>query len=369
MLEKKMKGAENVEKDFLYPLRRIHGLLHDSLLTYKNKCDLKVKYRREIQQKRKHNSKTVFLVLTPEHTNLGDHAIAYAEAELLKCNGVDYVEITGKQLVELQKNKCLNSMNGYPILINGGGNLGTLWFDVEQLMRDIIRANPRSCIFILPNTIYYEDTEYGKREFEQSVSIYNTHKNLYIYAREQISYDKMKDVYRSVKLVPDMVLSMNWCDIETERMGCLLCLRKDCERLCTEKEEEQLYSMLQTVFGEELHYTDMHAMRDVQIVDRTIALRKKRIEFQKAALVVTDRLHGMILCAITGTPCIVINSRSPKVKGCYEWIRHLKYIKFCDNIDDILEVYQSIPSENNHYDNSHLVKYYNELTNDVLEKI
>ena len=127
--------------------------------------------------------------------------------------------------------------------------------------------------------------------------------------------------------------------------------------------------MLQTVFGEELHYTDMHAMRDVQIVDRTIALRKKRIEFQKAALVVTDRLHGMILCAITGTPCIVINSRSPKVKGCYEWIRHLKYIKFCDNIDDILEVYQSIPSENNHYDNSHLVKYYNELTNDVLEKI
>lgn len=323
------------------------------------------------REKKKANPKTVFLVLTPEHSNLGDHAIAKAETDLLICNGIDYVEITGFQLYTLQKTGFLSVMNGRPILINGGGNMGTLWFEAEKFMRDIIIHNPRSPIFILPNTIYYEDTDYGRQEFERSKTIYNAHKNLHIYARERVSYEKMKDVYHTVKLIPDMVLSLNWSDDATyqERKGCLLCLRSDLEGICTADQKKQLYDTLKPVFDGDVRFSDMHHSANVSVAAREDALLQKRKEFQSARVVVTDRLHGMILCAITGTPCVVIDSVSPKVKGCYEWIKHLDYIKFCETTADILPVIRSFHGETYIYDNKCFSHYYDDLICDIKKEI
>lgn len=323
------------------------------------------------RKKKRANPQTVFLVLTPEHTNLGDHAIASAETDLLIRNGMDYVEITGRQLCMLQKAGYISAMNGRPILINGGGNMGTLWFDVEELMRDIISHNPRSPIFILPNTIYYEDTDFGRQEFERSKAIYNAHRNLHIYARESLSYEKMKDVYRAVKLVPDMVLSLNWSDKVTSqvRKGCILCLRNDLESIYTTEQKQQLYDTLKSVFGGDVRFSDMHYSDDVSVAAREDALLEKRMEFQSAQLVVTDRLHGMILCAITGTPCVVVNSVSPKVKGCYEWIKHLEYIRFCETPADILPAIHSVQGKTYIYDNKCFLPYYDDLICDIKKEI
>ena len=71
----------------------------------------------------------------------------------------------------------------------------------------------------------------------------------------------------------------------------------------------------------------------------------------------------MIFCAITGTPCIVVNSRSPKVRGCYEWIRHLDYIRFIDDPAALAAEYATIPQTAHVYDNSSLQHYYDELSN------
>lgn len=300
---------------------------------------------------------------------MGDHAIALAETQLLKKMGIDYVEITGKRLEEIQSKKCLNLMNGSPIFINGGGNLGTLWYDVEQLMRDVVIANPKSPIYIMPNTIYYEDSEWGSKEFERSKEIYNAHKNLHIFARERISYAKMKDTYSHVKLVPDMVLSLNWSAGQTEREGCLLCIRNDCERLCTEQEERELYDKLHTIFGGNICRIDTHAKHAVPIEEREQALKEKYMEFRKASLVVTDRLHGMIFCAITGTPCIVINSRSPKVKGCYEWIKDLEYVQYCDSMSDVLSALKRVPMKDFEYDNRYILRYYDSLIDEINSSI
>ena len=93
------------------------------------------------------------------------------------------------------------------------------------------------------------------------------------------------------------------------------------------------------------------------------------MEFAGAKLVITDRLHGMVFCAITGTPCIVVDSKSPKVRGCYEWIKNLDYIRFVDDTAQISEEFQKIPKQEHRYDNSHLMKYYEELAQDILGKL
>lgn len=310
----------------------------------------------------------VFLIMTPEHGNLGDHALAYAGTRMLKQLGIPYFEITSWQVDRLSRRKLLRILNGYPILLNGGGYLGALWPDEERRTREVIRSNPDSPIMILPNTIYYPDTPEGRQEAEKSAEIYNGHPNLRLYAREQSSYEKMSALYRNVKLVPDMVLSLDGIKGETSRSGCILSLRRDCEKTRTNDDEMRLCSVVSSLFGDNV--TDLDMVKNYSILpkDRENALREQFHRFTSSQLVVTDRLHGMIFSALTETPCIVIDSKSPKVRGCYEWIKDLGYICFADSPEKIRELYKTMPQQCS-YSNDHLQSYYNVLKEDIASKL
>lgn len=343
--------------DILYPLRRLHGQMHDAGERYK--------LRRTYIKEFKKNPNTVFLILTPEHGNLGDHAIAQAETELLTRLGINYIEITGQRLDKMKWANQLDILNGFPVLFQGGGYLGTLWPKSEELLRCVILKNPKSKFTFFPNTIFYEPSEWGQGELCKSVELYNRHKHLTLYAREQISYDFMKPIYRDVRLVPDMVLSLKKDNYNIDRKGCLLCLRGDCEKTRTLAQDEIIRQQAEKLFGTQVSDTDMVISGRVPVEKRENALNEKFKQFASAELVITDRLHGMIFCAITGTPCIVLDSKSPKVRGCYEWIKHLDYIRFADKPEDIVDEYQKIPEGPHHYDNSHLTHYYESLAQDI----
>lgn len=352
-------------KDILYPLRRLHGQMHEARI----RAEFRLKYRNQFRAMRKKNPKTVFLVLTPEHGNLGDHAIAYAETTMLKKHGIDYYEVSGHTLYEWKYQGVLDLMNTFPILINGGGNLGTLWMSIEEVEREIIQKNSKSPVYVLPNTIFYEDSDWGRDEFQKSKKIYNQHRHLHLYARENTSYEVMRKAYRNVKLIPDMVLSLDQQGIKQKREGCLLCLRGDCEKTRTEKQEQMIRQQAADLFGANVTDTDMVVGERIAIEERESALQAKFAEFSAVKLVITDRLHGMIFCAITGTPCIVVDSKSPKVRGCYEWIKDLDYIRFADDVSQIAEEYRKIPQTEHVYDNSHLKHYYEELAQDILSSL
>lgn len=353
--------------DFLYPLRRLHGWLHDYPQYRKDRKALKAPYVQKIKAFQKSKTPFVFLVMTPEHGNIGDHAIAYAETEMLRRAGISYIEITGKQLFSLKFHNLLGLMNGFPILMQGGGYLGTFWFDAEKALRDILQKTPRSRIILLPNTIFYEETDWGHEELQKSIEVYNKHRRLTIYAREKASYNLMKPIYRDVRLMPDMVMSLPPQHTKEKRHGCLLCLRGDHERTRTDEQEKILRQHFRDIFGEDVSDTDMVVPHRVPVEDRDHVIHAKLEEFSRAKLVITDRLHGMVFCAITGTPCIVVDSKSPKVRGCYEWIRHLEYIRFADNASDIPSVYAELSDKPHVYDNSSLLPYYEKLAKVVKE--
>ena len=286
----------------------------------------------------------VFLVFTPEHANLGDHAIALAETRLLQKNNILFLEITGAQLFELAQYGFLDMMNGSPIFINGGGNLGTLWPDIEEMIRLIIKKNPDSPITIFPSTIYYAPDVQGEQQFACSKEIYNGHRDLVIYARENLSYETMKDSYRDVRLMPDMVLSLNEQRTGV-RQGCILCLRDDVERTLNATQREQIDEVAKTLFGSNVKEINTVREENVPVLQREQALQQIFDTFGSAELVITDRLHGMIFCAVTGTKCVVLDSRSPKLRGCYEWIQHLPYIVFAEGPETIPELYAKLASE------------------------
>lgn len=353
--------------DILYPLRRLHGQIYEWEQRQKRRREAYRSVILPLRRKIKQNPNAVLLVMTPEHGNLGDHAIAMAEADLLQKHEIPFIEITGYQLEVLKRNDALKLMNSRVILVNGGGNLGTLWMDVEDLQREIIQRNPRSLIMILPNTAFYEESEWGHAELRKSIQIYNHHRNLTIYAREKTSYDFMKPIYKDVRLMPDMVMSLKEDDRKNERSGCLLCLRGDCEKTRTDAQEQIIREQAHALFGDHVKDSDMISGNHIPVAQRETELDRKFEEFSSAQLVITDRLHGMVFCAITGTPCIVVDSKSPKVRGCYEWIKHLDYIRFADDVADIAQEYGKIPQKVHHYDNFNILHYYEELAKVVKE--
>lgn len=287
------------------------------------------------------HSQPVFLVFTPEHANLGDHAIAYAEAKMFNRLGIHFFEITGHQLYTLRHYNYLKMLNRATVFVNGGGNLGTLWPDIESMNRSLVEQLPDATICFFPNSIYYEDSPNGRDELQKSVEIYNKHPKLFLYAREELSFSLMKSLYRHVKLSPDMVLSLTPNLDSSERSGCLICMRDDVERTVSEADYKTICLMAASYF-EKVNFTNTVLDHNVSVKDREAELCKKLQEFSRAELVITDRLHGMIFCAITGTKCVVLSGRSPKIQGCYESLKGLGFIRITNNPEEVFQEYEKL---------------------------
>lgn len=309
--------------------------------------------------------KRVFWLITPTHGNLGDQAIAKAERIMLEKNKIRFLEITGDRMFDLMDKKMLRIFNGNPILMHGGGYLGTLWFNDEILVRNILKANPDSKILFFPNTLYFESDEKGQKELALSNKIYNAHKHTKFYAREKQSFQLFNDMGVKVGLAPDIVMSLKEDRSSDKRSGCMMLLRSDCEKTRSEEMDRQIGESAKKIFGNNIKWSDTVVPYRITIKRRNAELERFFNELRSSELIITDRLHGMIMAAITGTPCIVLNSKSPKVMGCYEWIRDLDYIKICEDPLTIPELYSQMPHGDQHYDNSKLVKKYQDLVKDI----
>lgn len=311
-----------------------------SYIKGKTLCSLKLVL--PILRYRMRHDTPVFLVFTPEHANLGDHAIAYAEKQMFGRLNISFYEVTGAQLYTLRHYKFLKVLNHASVFVSGGGNLGTLWPEIESMNRSLIGELTDATICILPNSIYYDDSPDGQRELQKSIEIYNRHPRLYLYAREKLSFSLMQSIYRHVKLSPDMVLSLTPSLEQGKRSGCLICMRDDVERTISEDDFKSICEVAAAYF-EKVSFTNTVLDHNVSVQDREAELNKKFQEFSRAELVITDRLHGMIFCAITGTKCIVLSGKSPKIQGCYEKLKEVGFIRIANNAEDMFLKYKELP--------------------------
>ncbi len=244
--------------------------------------------------------------------------------------------------------------------------MGNQWMGEEVLRRDVTALFPDNPTIIFPQTIYYTPDEAGQLEQKQSVPIYNGKKNLTLVAREQTSCEIMGQLYpdTALLLTPDIVLSatMETFGVEPgDRDGVLLCMRSDAERSMSDEDRNAVEAALQEQ-GFSYRKTDMYCKEAVTKENRSDRVREKMQEFVSAKLVITDRLHGMVFAAITGTPCIVFSNYNHKVRGTYEWIKYLPYIRYAETVKDV-ERYlpELLEMENCQYDNSPLLPYFEKL--------
>lgn len=289
---------------------------------------------------RKTYGKCYILIATPTHGNLGDQAIAYAQRIMLqKCGyGNQIVEFSNEYYCafkhRIEKKICAMDT----VIIDGGGNLGSLWPENEEKMQDIVNRFHKNKIIIFPNTLYYSNSEEAQNLLMKSKRVYNNHQQLTMIARDRASFMAMQKHYPNVTilLTPDVVLSLDGYDYkDISRKGAMLCFRDDHEKTSEVQQDEIRIQFakrgLSCVNGSTLIQGG-----GINNNNREEKLLAKLKEFAHYEIVITDRLHAMVFCALTGTPCVVLNNISKKVSGVYEWIKYLPYITITNNPESIM---------------------------------
>ncbi|MDR4227989.1 pyruvyl transferase [Bacillus mojavensis] len=279
------------------------------------------------------HKKKIILTLLPSHDNLGDHAIAYASKAFLEQEYSDFeiVEVDMKDIYKSAKALIRSRHPEDMVFIIGGGNMGDLYRYEEWTRRFIIKTFHDYQIVQLPATVHFSDTKKGRKELERAQKIYNAHPGLLLMARDETTYQFMKRHFKEKKILkqPDMVLYLDRSNASAEREGVYICLREDQESVLQEEQRNRVKAALFDEFGEIKAFTTTVGRR-VSRDTREQELEALWSKLQSAEAVVTDRLHGMIFCALTGTPCVVIRSFDHKVMEGYQWLKEVPMMKLIE---------------------------------------
>ena len=277
--------------------------------------------------------KTIYLLLTPAYASIGDQAIAWAEERWLAARYPD------RRLCVLDEEQTLRCLPGILaesppdtlFFLQGGGNLGTLYPAVEERRRQVIRTLGTRPAVLFPQSVWFENEEAAR----QSAETYSR-PNLTLFAREKGSLSLMERWYPRAKvcLRPDIVYSL-WPTVrrrDLPRTRVLVSLRADKESAFPDR-RQALLEKLRVVWPEMEEYK-MYRGGTVGPEQRAALVEQTVQTFNTARLIVTDRLHGVIFAAVTGTPCVALPNAYYKNRENYgAWLRGVNYIAFCPDAD------------------------------------
>ncbi|MDE6743995.1 MAG: polysaccharide pyruvyl transferase family protein [Lachnospiraceae bacterium] len=290
--------------------------------------------------------KTVILMGTPLHGNLGDQAIAYSEYVFFQKLGYRTVEIPSPYVSKYIKLWKL-LIGSKRVYIHGGGFIGALWPKEHDMLLQILNAFLENEIIILPQTIDFGDDDSLIDEFNSALK---KCKNVVICAREKFSYQKYYEKINFAKmfLIPDMVLFLEPLHLKVKKDSkkAVFCMRTDKEKMVSDND---IKDFIQNVC---LLSPDMEIIKTdtVQNIFATPAKRKKLVEdkieeFSKANLLITDRLHGMVFGYLAGVPVAVLSNINHKVSGIYDWIKENTKIRMMNSTKEFGDFCQEILSE------------------------
>ena len=305
-------------------------------------------------------NKNIFIFLGADYGNLGDVAITYAQIKYLRERYSDYnvIELPISQTaIGIKAVKSVINKDDVVALI-GGGNTSDLYDDIEWLRQLVILNFRNHRIVAFPQTFDFSNTRRGKICKWIARSIYRKAKYFTLLAREQNTMNVLKEDFKGIdaQIAPDIVMTLDERK-QSVRKGVLICMRSDKEKVVSNQTQKQLVERLHEKYGD-VTYQDTQ-VDDVNMDNRYERLQDIMNKFRTHQMVVTDRLHGMILCFITGTPALVFDNSNHKISACYRWIKDCGYIKLFQSLDDIDNF---LPLDNFESTHQNILKQYNDLT-------
>ena len=289
--------------------------------------------------------KIAFVLFAADYNNIGDIAITYCQKQFLEKElGKEYeiICIYPDDIYKAYRSmkKIINQTTTIITLI-GGGNTGNIYSFIDDKRLFVLKKFKKEKIVSFPQSLRISNDYDGKKwknEFKQS---FLKCKNIKYFFRESTSFENFCEhvTNKNVYLVPDIVFSLGIKPI-VERGNMLgLILRNDIEKIVKQDTINFLLNEVSNFFDSQVSIDTC----DVMVNGNGFSQLFEYIEkLKKCEVVITDRLHGMILCYVLKIPCLVFNNNNNKIKSTYDtWISDCNYIMYMDDnsvVDAVIAV-------------------------------
>lgn len=340
----------------------------------------------------------------PAYLNIGDHLIWLGElfylTDVLKTK-IKYTASTltfSEEDMERQAGKS-------PILLQGGGNLGDLYLTHQEFREQIISKYRDRPIVIMPQSIYFANADNLRR----AANIFNSHPNLTIFTRDHRSYEiALKHFHKcQIIIAPDMAFQMinmpgltyntgrkssilyhcredqelntttfsstsinlpdltieDWVSYKWKSWNSYTSMFKSYEalpwhiptavRLFKQSIRRDLNKPIDWLFWQIMQKSHSYACKFNDIYNPEMhciswsLLHSGIYQFRQHRLIITNRLHGHILCILLGIPHIFMSNSYYKNESFYEtWTYQIPFCRFVKTTSqlkiaaqELLEVY------------------------------
>jgi pyruvyl transferase EpsO len=285
----------------------------------------------------------------PDHGNVGDRLNQAGADAFLARHGV---RVRYRATVDDFRPDAMARLlrPGETIVLHGGGNFGTLWPRHQAFREQIVRRYPAHPVLVLPQSIHFESA----RAQAASAAIFRTHPRLAICVRDTASEEAARAFAPTVLRVPDMAHALwgRWTPGPPTRREPLVIAR-------TDHEAAGGAAMLATVGGRHTDWPVFLGAAERQAVHRLRGLHRRLrrsalAPWLPAALsagtleadlliaravrlvarhpvLLTDRLHGVLLATLLGRPVRYADNRYGKLSRYVEdWLPGLPTVRPLD---------------------------------------
>ena len=265
------------------------------------------------------------LVDFPDHSIVGDSAIWLGEMAYLRKSG--RLPAYYSAIADFDDEACRAAIGDGPILIHGGGNMGTLWPKHEAFRLHLLRTHRGHPIVQMPQSIHYADPA-AAAEMAEAIRAHGQFTLLVRDARSLAFAEQHFDC--DIRLCPDAALMLGRQRRDPATAPVFALLRTDHERAPGDA------ALPAGVVADDWLEEDASQKRRLRLslgLGRLLtrdpmvqrAARQQRLaewRFQRGLamlstgeLVVTDRLHAHILSLLLDIPHVLLDNSYGKVAG------------------------------------------------------
>lgn len=301
----------------------------------------------------------VVLLDYPHYPNVGDSLIWLGEIAYLQSRGLSPVYVCDFANYSVEYIRKIQNKNTI-ILINGGGNFGTLWKHLHDFKLKVLSDFPNTPVIQLPQTIQFDDDSDAT---QKTAEVIKQHGNFTLLVRCQRSFDfASKHFDAKLALCPDMAFFIG--EIQSKNQPVkdrFFLLRTDSEK----KTKSDLNPMQASAgksyevgdwldvsrlehwlirverhhkFRRALSFFDPSNSVLLKMWNLLCTLRMKRgvSKLSKGKVVVTDRLHAHILSVLMTKPHILLYNSYGKLQGFYDaWTKDLAIARFLTDANQV----------------------------------
>ncbi|WP_414753862.1 polysaccharide pyruvyl transferase family protein [Anabaena sp. CCY 9910] len=326
--------------------------------------------------------KSCALLDYPDHPNIGDH--------LIWLGGVIYLTNVMKTQIKytcslhnFSPKTLEDNIGKSPIVFHGGGNLGDLWTEQQKFREGIISKYRDRPIVILPQSLYFRH----EVNLIKTANIFNSHPSLTIFLRDERSYKIAREAFDKCQVfkAPDMAFQMTDLQdifhIQNTKSSILYLSRKD--REINQKQSENIFDLPNLVVEDWIAYewkfghptkklakyvstlyrevwqrglatpiewnsrqkwqnsypyeVDFNHVYQPSIHQLSWSLMHSGVyQLKQHRLVITNRLHGHIICVLFNIPHVFLPNSYYKNEAFYEeWTKEIPDCRFIKDTSEV----------------------------------